>query len=154
MWNQESSLICEMKNESSYFLWVKNMKWETISSVILDIIHEFSHDRINNEIYYSDLSHKLITKRRKITIIQYITSCYSLSVSSTFLSLLSVSHSIISCIIVSDCSSIYTSFISAFIFFFSLNESEFFSNFHSSSFSYYFISIIISIVSELKQFQQ
>ena len=27
----------------------------------MSIIHEFSHDRIDNEIYYSDLSHKLIT---------------------------------------------------------------------------------------------
>ena len=35
----------------------------------IDIIHEFSHDRIDNEIYYSDLSHKLIIKRRKIIII-------------------------------------------------------------------------------------
>ena len=31
-----------------------------ISSVILDITHEFLHDRIDNEIYYSDLSYKLI----------------------------------------------------------------------------------------------
>ena len=58
-----------MRNENSYFLWVENMKWKTISSIILDITHEFSHDRIDNEIYYSDLSYKLITKRRKITII-------------------------------------------------------------------------------------
>ena len=33
--------------------------------VILNIIHRFSHDRIDNEIYYSDLSYKLITKRKK-----------------------------------------------------------------------------------------
>src|SRR5438045_1227782 len=121
-----------------------------ISSVTLDITHRFSHDRIDNEIYYSDLSHKLITKRRKITVIQYITSCYSLSVSSTFLSLLSVSHSIISCIVVTDCSSNHTSSVSASVLFFSLDKSEFFLNFHSSSFSYHFINIIISIVSELR----
>src|SRR5437667_12829332 len=116
----------------------------------MSIIYEFSHDRIDNEIYHSDLSYKLITKRRKIMIIQYIISCYSLLVSSTLLSLLSVSHSIISCIIVTDCSSIHTSSVSASVFFFSLDESEFFSNFHSSSFSYHFISIIILIVSELR----
>ena len=121
-----------------------------ISSVTLDITHRFSHDRIDNEIYYSDLSHKLITKKRKITVIQYITSCYLSSVLSILLSSLSVSHSIISCIIVSDCSSIHTLFVSASVFFFLLDESEFFSNFHSLSFSYYFISIIILIVSELR----
>ena len=116
----------------------------------MSIIHKFSHDRIDNEIYYSDLSYKLITKRRKIMIIQYIISCYSLSVSSTFLSLLSISYLIISCIIVTDCSSIHTSFVSASVFFFLLDESEFFSNFHSLSFSYHFTSIIISIVSDLR----
>src|SRR5437667_9114536 len=116
----------------------------------MSIIHEFSHDRIDNEIYYSDLSNKLITKRRKIMIIQYIISCYSSSVSSTLLLLLSVSHSIISYIIVIDCSLIHTLSVLASVFFFSLDESEFFSNFHNLSFSYYFISIIISIVSELR----
>ena len=116
----------------------------------IDIIHQFSHDRINNEIYYSDLSYKLIIKRRKIMIIQYIILCYLLSVSSTLLSSLSVSHLIISCIIVIDYSSIHTSSVSASVFFFSLDESEFFSNFHSLSFSYHFTSIIISIISELR----
>ena len=116
------------------------------------IIHRFSHDRIDNEIYYSDLSHKLITKRRKIIIIQYITSCYSSSVSSTLSSSLSVSHSIISCIIVTDCSSIHISSVSASVLFFLLDKSEFFLSFYSLSFSYYFISIIILIVSELRQF--
>src|SRR5438034_6342702 len=109
----------------------------------MSIIHEFSHDKIYNEIYYSNLSHKLITKKRKIMIIQYIISCYSSSVSSTLLSLLSVSHSIISCMIITDCSSIHISSVSASVLFFLLDKSEFFSDFHSSSFSYYFISIII-----------
>ena len=121
-----------------------------ISSVTLDITHRFSHDRIYNEIYYSDLSHKLITKRRKIIIIQYITSYYSSLISSTLSSLLSVSYLIISCMIVTDYSSIHTSFVSASVLFFLLDESEFFLSFHSSSFSYYFISIIILIVSELR----
>src|SRR2546430_14025881 len=98
----------------------------------IDIIHWFSHDRIDNEIYYSDLLYKLITKRRKIMIIQYIISCYLSSVSSTFSSSLSVFHLIISCIIVINCLLIYTSSVSASVFFFSLDESEFFSNFHSS----------------------
>ena len=31
----------------------------------IDIIHEFSHNRIDNEIYYSDLSYKLITKKER-----------------------------------------------------------------------------------------
>src|SRR5437762_13751305 len=119
----------------------------------MSITHRFSHDKIYNEIYYSDLSHKLITKRRKIMIIQYITSCYSSSVSSTFSSLFSVFHSIISCMIVTDCSSIHTSSVLASVLFFLLDETEFFLNFHSSSFSYHFISIIILIVSELRQFQ-
>src|SRR5438034_3661394 len=119
----------------------------------MSIIHEFSHDKIYNEIYYSDLSHKLITKRRKIMIIQYIISCYSSSVSSTFLSLFSVSHLIISCMIITDCSSIHTSSVLVSVLFFLLNKSEFFLNFHSLSFSYHFISIIISIISELRQFQ-
>src|SRR5216117_984028 len=116
----------------------------------MSITHRFSHDRIYNEIYYSDLSHKLITKKRKIMIIQYITSCYLLSVSSTLSSLLSISHSIISCMIVTDCSSIHTSSVSASVLFFLLDETEFFSDFHSLNFSYHFISIIISIVSELR----
>ena len=116
----------------------------------MSIIHEFSHDRIDNEIYYSDLSHKLITKRRKIIIIQYITSCYSLLVSSTLLSLLSVSHLIISYIIITDYLLIHTSSVSASVLFFLLDESEFFLSFHSLNFSYHFISIIISIVSELR----
>src|SRR2546430_16055199 len=116
----------------------------------IDIIHRFSHDRIDNEIYYSDLSHKLITKRRKIMIIQYIISCYLSSVSSTLSSSFSVSYSIISCIIITDYSLIHTSSVSASVFFFLLDESEFFSNFHNSSFSYHFISIIILIVSELR----
>ena len=120
----------------------------------MSIIHEFSHDKIYNEIYYSDLSYKLITKRKKIMIIQYITSCYLSLISSTFLSLLSVSHSIISCMIITDYSSIHTSSVSASVLFFLLDETEFFLNFHNLSFSYYFISIIISIVFELRQFQQ
>src|SRR5437773_8046233 len=102
----------------------------------MSIIHEFSHDRIYNEIYYSDLSHKLITKRRKIMIIQYITLCYSSLISSTLSLLLSVSHSIISCMIITNYSSIHTSFVSASVLFFLLDESEFSSSFHSSSFSY------------------
>src|SRR5437667_8820527 len=116
----------------------------------MSIIYEFSHDRIDNEIYHSDLSHKLITKRRKIMIIQYIISCYSLLVSSTLLSLLSVSHLIIFYIIITDYSSIYTLSVSVSVFFFSLDKSEFFSNFHNLSFSYHFISIIILIISELR----
>src|SRR5438034_8039433 len=84
----------------------------------MSIIHEFSHDRIDNEIYYSDLSHKLIIKRRKIMIIQYIISCYSLSVSSILSLLLSVSHSIISYIIITEYLLIHTLFVSASVFFF------------------------------------
>src|SRR5438034_7135523 len=116
----------------------------------MSIIHEFSHDKIYNEIYYSDLSHKLITKRRKIMIIQYITSCYLLSVSSTLSSLFSISHLIISCMIITNCSSIHISFVSASVLFFLLDKSEFFLSFHNLNFSYHFISIIILIVSELK----
>src|SRR5438034_4808466 len=118
----------------------------------MSITHEFSHDKIYNEIYYSDLSHKLITKRRKIMIIQYITSCYLSLISSTFLSLLSVSHLIISCIIITDCSSIHTSSVLISVLFFLLDESEFSSDFHSLNFSYHFISIIILIISELRHF--
>src|SRR5438034_5070498 len=84
----------------------------------MSITHKFSHDKIYNEIYYSDLSYKLITKKRKIIIIQYITSCYLSSVSSTLSSLLSVSHSIISCMIVTDYSLIHTSSVSASVLFF------------------------------------
>src|SRR5436189_6390701 len=97
----------------------------------MSITHEFSHDRIYNEIYYSDLSHKLITKRRKIMIIQYIISCYLSSVSSTLSSLFSISHSIISCMIVTDCLLIHTSSVSASVLFFLLDESEFSLDFHS-----------------------
>ena len=118
----------------------------------MNITHRFSHDRIYNEIYYSDLSHKLITKKRKIIIIQYITSCYSSLVSNTLSLLFSVSHSIISCIIITNYSLIHISSVSAFVLFFLLNKSEFFSSFHSSSFSYYFISIIILIIFKLRQF--
>src|SRR5437667_10712874 len=100
----------------------------------MSIIHRFSHDRIDNEIYYSDLSHKLIIKRRKIMIIQYIISCYLLSVLSILSSLFSVSHLIISYIIITDYSLIHISFVSASVFFFLLDESEFFLNFHSLSF--------------------
>ena len=116
----------------------------------MSITHEFSHDRIYNEIYYSDLSYKLITKRRKIMIIQYIISCYLSSVSSTLSSLFSISHSIISCMIVTDCLLIHTSSVSASVLFFLLDESEFSSDFYNSSFSYHFINIIILIISELK----
>src|SRR5438034_1359010 len=116
----------------------------------MSITHKFSHDKIYNEIYYSDLSYKLITKRKKIMIIQYITSCYLSLISSTFLSLLSVSHSIISCMIITDYSSIHTSSVSASVFFFLLDKSEFFSDFHSLNFSYHFIIIIILIISELR----
>src|SRR5438034_5457781 len=102
----------------------------------MSITHKFSHDKIYNEIYYSDLSYKLITKRRKIMIIQYIISCYSSLILSTLSLLFSVFHSIISCMIITNYSSIHTLFVSASVLFFLLDESEFSSSFHSSSFSY------------------
>src|SRR5437762_3029710 len=100
----------------------------------ISIIYRFSHDRIDNEIYYSDLLHKLIIKRRKIMIIQYIISCYSLSVSSILLLLFSISHLIISYIIIINYLLIHTLSVSASVFFI-LDELEFFLNFHNSSFS-------------------
>src|SRR5437667_6415385 len=105
--------------------------------------HKLSHYKIDNKIYYSDLSYKLIIKKRKIIIIQYIISYYLSSVSSTLSSSLSVSHLIIFYIIITDYSLIYISSVSASVFFFLLDESKFFSNFHSLNFSYYFINIII-----------